>query len=150
MRAERIDSMFNYRFEKSSAEIIDKGNLKVNQIKAKMEERAKRIREVRSEYKITEAVLVDLLQQARAAGGSQRMSFSTNARDARGGLTEETITVGAGVVNMILTEQDFIDAERASIERLSLVVRNLKDLPDQTGAVRGHGMSFDELKFLGF
>ncbi len=150
MQVERIDNMFNFTFEKTSEEIKTKATAKVSAIKKKVEERGKRIAATRAEFKITDAVLIDLLQQARAAGGNERMSYSTNARDERGGLTEETITVGAGVVNSILTEQDFINGERAQATKLEIIIRNLADLPDAQGRPRGHKLSFSELTFLGF
>lgn len=151
MQVERIDSMFNFTFEKSSTEIIEKSKAKVVAIKAKIEERGKRITATRTEYKITDAVLIDLLQQARAAQGRHVMSYTSNASVKSGnGLTEETVTVGAGVVNMLLTEQDFIDGEKAQVSKLEVIIRNLADLPDAQGRVRGHKLSFGELTFLGF
>ncbi len=83
---------------------------------------------------------------------NDRMSYSVSnsVRSANGGMSEETITIGAGIVNSLLTEGDFIAGEKAQVKKLSTIIRNLKDLPDEHGAVRGHRLSFEELEFLKF
>lgn len=162
MQAHRIDSMFRFNYIKSSAEIIAKMTIKVDQLKGKISERKKRIHGLREEYKITDAIYIELLEQAREAQKSSnmnKMSYSVSNSQTKGnGLQEGDFVIGAGVVNHLLTENDFAKNEEAQVERMELIIRNLKDLPvDKHGnddpynqTLRGHHLSEEELKFLGF
>lgn len=68
--------------------------------------------------------------------------------------TEEEISVGAGIINMLLTEQDFIEVEKTHIEKFETIVRNLNDVEKTTTTgvkyTEMHNLSYAELKFLGF
>lgn len=154
MQPQRHDHMFNFQYVKSSKQITDKMTAKIATITKKIEERKGRIKDLRAEYKITDAVLIDLLEQAREAQrkNDNRMSYSLSNTPAKGGggLTENTITIGAGVVNHLLTESDMVRSEEAEVTRLELVVRNLEDLENDQGKKVGHHLREEELKYLGF
>ncbi len=153
MQVQNISHYFQFQFEKTTSEIVASCLRKESEIRAKVEEREGRVRKVRAEYKITDSVLIDLLSQARAASkrnDAMLSNYSSRAVD-EGGDEPHVVTVGAGVVNMLLTERDFIDGERAQADRLSIVARNLRDFVDERGIKReSHRLSFDELRFLGF
>jgi hypothetical protein len=158
MYIEDTDHMLNFTYEKPSAEIIEKSKVKRVALLAKVEERKGRIKRLRDEYDVTDEVLIDLLQQARAQSrNNPALQYTSNAKVAkmRGGkMTEESVTVPAGVVNHLNTEQDLADSEIAEVKKLDLVVRNLVDFPDerqgQSGKMRGHRLNTDELVYLGF
>lgn len=157
MQVQRIDNMFNFTFEKSANEIVDKAQTKVTNIRIKIEERQGRINKIRSEYKITDGVFNDILRQMREQEkrGNPFANYSTSPqRDDNDNGAAEPVTVGAGIINMLLTEGDFIEGEKAQVEKLTTIVENLKDLVKHTttGATYtvGHTLSMAELKFLGF
>jgi hypothetical protein len=155
MQVQRLDGMFNFTYEKSSAEIVDRAKVKAAQLRAKIEEREVRIRRVREEYKITDAVLIDILAKARAAAkrGENMISYS-NSLPPQDGDQPEEVTIGAGVVNLLLTEGDHIEGEKANVDKLDMIVRNLKDkrefAPDGKEYAAGYQLSSTELKYLGF
>lgn len=170
-----IDHMFSFTIEKSSEEIKAKIKERIENpdpqkgLEAKIKDRQARIVKLREAYKITDAILVDLLTQARNAQkrGETKMSYSSstyaaNARmgqEREGGSTEEVV-VEAGVVSSLMTESDLIEAEKSQVRRLRLIAANLKDVPDRdirclpAGVteipLRGHQLSYSELEFLGF
>ena len=158
MRVEDIHRLFNFTFEKSSKDIVAAANRKTEALLAKIGEREERVRRIRAEYRITDAALIDILTQARAAlQRNDALAMNYSAKNSSipsqpgGAEADETITIGAGVVNHLLTEQDYIEGERAQVTRLGFMIRNLQDLPTGfEGAIRGHKLSYDELQFLGF
>ena len=156
MQAQRIDNMFNFTFEKSAAEIIGAADHKRTEVAAKIEERITRITDMRSTHKVTDAVLLDIQNQMRAQAkrGMEAMSYTSNVRGGNGGAHDEDVTVGAGVINFLITEQDFIDAEKSQVEKLTTIINNLKDITKYTPAgapyVEKFKIGFDELKYLGF
>lgn len=159
MQVEDIDHMFNFAYEKASTEITDKAAHKRGQILAKIEERKGRIKRLRAEYGITDEVLIDLLQQARAdARTAAHSTYTSKARNTGraldGGATEGDVIVPAGIVSNIMTEQDSISGELEQAAKLDLVIRNLVDLPDEragmAGKLRGHRLTAGELVYLGF
>jgi hypothetical protein len=152
MQAENISHMLNFTFQKSSKEIVAASTKKAAELRAKIIERERRITKIREENGITDAVLIDVLTQARSAAKANAQSYTSNVRvaAATGGLTEQTVTVNAGTVNNLLTEKDFIDAERMQADKLDVIGRNLQDLPDAAGVPRGHKLAHAELVYLGF
>lgn len=155
MQVQNIDRMFNnFTYEKSASEVVAAAKKKREEVSNKIEERQRRIRKMREEHKITDAVLIDIQNQMRADAqrgmAAQYTSNTASDDDGRG----ETVTVGAGVINFILTEQDFIGGEKAQVERLDLMVRNLRDVERRTASgtpyVELFCLSYEELKFLGF
>lgn len=147
----------NFVYEKPSAEIITKAQEKIEALQGKIEERLARVAKIRKEYEITDQALVEILTQARGAQ-REKMSFTYSSAPSTQGLREER-SIGAGVVNNLLTENDYIESERKQAKRLGLIVRNLQDRPDETihvvavGAerpLRGHALSEEELEYLGF
>lgn len=160
MHAQTIEHMFRFTFEKSADEIKRRAVAKISQITKKIGERQDRVARLRKEYGITDDVFVDLLRKAREADQSNaaHLNYTTVSKPKKG-LREGAITIGAGVVNNLLTESDFIDSEKAQVKQLQLIVRNLRDLPDRTittlakgvaRPTRGHQLSYEELEFLGF
>lgn len=148
--------MFNFQYEKPSDEIIAKAKIKRSELVEKIEERKTRIKETRGRFGIDDAVMIDLLHQARddsQRGRSAKMSYTSNARS-EGSPPRAEVTVPAGVVSNLMTEHDCITSEAASVASLELVIRNLQDMPDERhgmeGKLRGHRLSKDELIYLGF
>jgi hypothetical protein len=157
MNCLEIDHMLNFIYEKTSSEIIEKAKAKRVAVLAKIEERKDRIRRTRAEFGITDEVLIDLLQQARADSRNVRSTYMSKSKRANAGLADEAteeVVVPAGVVNNLMTEQDLISGEIDQVAKLDLVIRNLVDRPDerrgQEGKVCGHRLSNDELVYLGF
>lgn len=155
MQVQRIDNLFNFTFEKPAAEIVEHAKRKAAAIRQKIEEREVRIKRVREEYKISDSMLVDIMAQAREQmqRGAAALIYNTKARS-DDGMREEDVTIGAGVVNLLLTERDHIEGERSQVDRLDMIARNLKDLlrfaPDGKPYSQGHELDTAELKFLGF
>lgn len=154
MQVQRIDNLFNFTFEKTSAEIVEKARTKVDAIRRKIEEREVRIRRAREEYKITDTILLDIMAKARDMQQRGGMITYTSSVPSAEGAHEEEVTIGAGVVNMLLTERDHIEGEKSQVERLDMILRNLKDLrrfaPDGKEYRQGHELTSAELKFLDF
>lgn len=158
MKVETIEHMFRFTYEKSSAEIKVQMQAKISLLSAKITEREKRIQDTRLAHGITDEVLIKLYElarkQAKMESNNNRMfySVSSSVKKSDGGITEETMTIGAGVVNMLLTEGDFLEEERGTVLRLSLIIRNLQDLPDDKSPhkTRGHELTEQELSWLGF
>jgi len=155
MQVQRIDNLFNsITFEKTAEEIRTAAREKAHRIDLKIEERKQRIRRTRDEHKITDAVLNDIMNQMRAQAQNAAIAqYSSSVRSDDGG-GDQTVTVGAGVVNFLLTEQDFISGEKAQVERLELLVRNIKNVHRRTASgseyVELFRLTYEELKFLGF
>jgi hypothetical protein len=152
MQVQNISHMFSFAFEKSTTEIIGACRQKESALRTKIEEREGRVSRVRAEYKITDSVLIDLLSQARAASkrNDALMNYSSSVPGQNESGEPVQVTVGAGVVNMLLTERDFIDGEKAQADKLSVIARNLRDYTDERGIVRtSHRLGYDELRFLG-
>lgn len=154
MQVQRIDSIFNFTYEKTATEIVDRAKEKAATIRSKIEEREVRIRRIRQEYKINDAALVDIMAKARDQAKRGEAMFYSSTVKSEDGSGEEEITIGAGVVNMLLTERDHIEGEKANVEKLDMIIRNLKDLrryaPDGKEYMQGHQLTTAELKFLGF
>lgn len=155
MQVQRIDGMFNFTFEKTADEIVGAAKKKVVDVRSKIEERGVRIKKMRDEHKVTDAVLIDIQNQMRAQlkRGEERMSYTSNAQTSAGGVQEE-VTIGAGVINFLLTEQDHMDGEKAQVERLDTIIRNLRDVTNYTASgtpyVAKPKLGYEELKYLGF
>ena len=134
MQVQSIDRMFNVTFEKSADEIKAAAVAKALSIRDKVEERIVRIKKMREEHKITDAVLIDIQQQMRADMQQGLHAIYNSTVQSNDGGGEMTVSVGAGVVNFILTESDFISGEKAQVERLDLMVRNLRDVTRRTSS----------------
>jgi hypothetical protein len=151
MQVQNISHMFSFTFEKTTAEVLAACKAKEIALRSKIEDREGRVARIRAEYKITDAILIDLLSQARAAAkrNDSLMNYSSSVQPNDSG-EPQTVTVGAGVVNMLLTERDFIDGEKGQADKLALIGRNLRDFTDDRGIARAsHHLSYDELRFLG-
>lgn len=147
-----IDNMFGgLRFTKSAAEIITAAKPKIEELTAKVAERKERIKATREEYKITDAVLIELLRQMTPhTRPSLKMSYTASV-DAADDDDGEPMTVQAGIVAQLETEERLSRAEQKAIDRLQLIVRNLRDLPEEAHPLgRGFVLNYAELIFLGF
>ena len=146
----------NLGFRKTAAEIVEAATQKVVKVKAKIEERQQRVNDLRKEYGIDDAALVQLLTAARKQSQSMQFTYSTSNAQVSGSNKMEERTIGAGVVNNLLTENDFIEAERDQVKTLERLIRNLKPIPQYAtgnGAQLpdgGFGLRTDELDYLGF
>ena len=151
MRADTTH-ILNFVYYKSAASIISKATEKAKALEAKIAEREKRIEKTRKEFDISDAMMMELLTAARQQMVSNRVmqTYQISKTGNDGKMTEETVTIGAGVVNMLFTERDFIESEKGQIKKLQLIIRNLEDLPDDNGGKKGHELSNPELEYLGF
>lgn len=160
----RVEQMFHTNFEKPVAEVKAKVIAKVEKIKQKIEERIVRVKNLRAEHGIDDAALIELLTQARNAAkrnnAAMQYSYTSNApvgASANGTMSVEK-TIGAGVVNHLMTENDFIESERDEVKRLELYARNVTEtrnwdarrLPGELPPVVGVHLSYDELEYLGY
>ena len=160
MMPQETNRMFGFKFEKSALEITDAAKRKKAELLMKIEERQVRLKALREEHGIDDAALIQLLTAARRAqqnndGGSMSYHYNKSSTSSDGKSKLEESSIGAGVVNHLLTENDYIEAERASIKRLEFVIRNLRPLQRVTAngvkyEDNGFGLSYDELEFLGF
>jgi len=156
MHVQDISRQFNFTYEKTADEVRSKAKDKLITIKAKIEERRARIRDIRAQYGITDAVLNDILLQFNAAQrtGAMVQNYSSNVRSSGSNSQGETVTVGAGTINFLFAEQEHIDGEHEQVERLELMVRNINDVTRYTSNgstyVEKFKLSYEELKFLGF
>lgn len=114
--------------EKTSTEIRDAVAHKAHELQRKIAEREKRVAQLREEYGIDDKALIQLLTAARTQS-RQAYAYTTSA--ASGGSMEER-TIGAGVVNNLLTESDFVEQEKLTVERLQLIERNIRPIPART------------------
>jgi len=157
MQVQRIDNMFNFTFEKTADEIVTAAKKKKSvDIRNKIEERGVRIQKMRTKHKVTDAVLIDIQNQMRTqekARQRNRMSYTSNAQTSTGGVQEE-VTIGTGVINFLLTEQDHMDGEKSQVEWLETIIRNLRDVTGYTAngtpIVVKPKLGYEELKYLGF
>jgi len=156
MRVQNIDMHFQgLAYHKTSEEILTKAKAKITQLNAKIEERQKRIADLRKEHGIDDAALVQLLTAARKNQNALNYSYKTSMGNAGIKGMDEERTIGAGLVNNLLTENDFVEGEKDQVAKLSLIVRNLRPV-----ARFGNGgmaytddsfpMSNEDLTYLGF
>jgi hypothetical protein len=162
----------NFTYEFPSMVIVAAMQEKIKALRAKIAERETRIKRLRDEYKITDVILIELLTQARASTkrGEHKMSYTVNSNTPRvqeiDAAVDETgvkpsaaneFVIGAGVVNNLMTEGDLAQSERDEVDRLSLIARNLRDVPDETISIldkdgnrvmRGHRLSEQEIRYL--
>lgn len=159
MQAINIIHMFGgLSFEKTATEIASKMKEKVGKLRAKVEERQKRIADLRKAHDIDDSDLIQLLQQARkqANSSASQYSYSKSANMGGGKTVMEERSIGAGVVNHLLTESDYIDSEKDQADRLELMASNLRPIPrfaTGNGASippEDFALTYDELKYLGF
>lgn len=160
MHAQTIDHMFgSLHYTKPVAEIREACRKKAEQIRAKVEERQGRLERLRREYDVSDADIIQLLtmarKQARHDLGPVSYTYNKLSSSPGGGTRMEEKTIGAGVVNNLLTESDFIEAEREQAKKLDFIIRNLKPIIrfSDTGAPYTQtefSLSQDELEFLGF
>lgn len=152
MHVQSIAHLLNFTYEKPSAEVAQAAAAKAKALSTMVTERERRVRHIREEYGISDGALAGLLMQARQAAKVDRAHLTYNSRklDREGHPVEEQATIGVGVINNILTEMDFIEGEKAMSEKLTLIARNVKDVVDKEGIVRGQKLTHEELQFLGF
>lgn len=124
MKPQSINGILNFAYEKTTLEIKFKIEEKLKLLRRKVEEREERVARVRAEYKVTDEQIIDMLARARSQAQNiiSNISYTITSDDGA-----ETVTVGAGVINALLTERDFIESEHAQITKLELIDRNLRD-----------------------
>lgn len=155
MQTQRTPGFSGLHFQKNFSEIIEKANAKISKLKAKIDERIKRIADLRQEYGIDDTALIELLTAARRAQQSMDNMSMSYSYTKSGPQKPEEATIGAGVVNNLLTENDFIESERDHVRNLEFITRNLK--PYKKFSTTGvetvqteFDLSKDELIYLGF
>jgi hypothetical protein len=116
VKVQDISRMFEFTFQKTTTDIRHAARKKITAIQAKIEERQARIKALRAEHKITDAVLNDILSQMRATTNAAALIQYTSSVTTDAG-SAETVIVGAGAVNFLLTEQDYIEGERSPTQR---------------------------------
>lgn len=157
-----LDHMFRFNFQRTHIEVVEKCKSRADAIRAKVSERQQRVVDLRREHDISDAALIQLLTEARKTQNEQsaKMSYTYGSNafpDPSPDKPEvQERTIGAGIVNFLMTESDLIEAEKDQVRRLDLIARNLK--PVKTYAT-GNGaeipapdvsLTYEELEFLGF
>lgn len=155
MNPNSVHGMFHFTFEKSATEIKDAARAKIVGLETKIVERECRIAKLREEHQIDDVALVQLLVAARTQAKADRFSYTPSSTLQASGARMEERTIGAGVVNHLLTEKDFVESERASVRRLKLIVANLRPLDrvSEEGVryqINAFSLGYDELEWLGF
>ena len=154
----RIESMFGgLSFTKSAEDIRIAAARKSVFLESKITERKNRVSQLRKEYNISDADLIQLLTEARRdlEARTSRMSYSISNAGVAGAAGDDSRIIGAGVVSNILTESDQIEAEKDQVKRLGLIIRNLKPIPrfaEGTGAPlpeEEFHVNFADLEYLG-
>jgi len=153
MQAEvQTSRMFNgFSYTKTTKQIVDAMQKRIVELRQKIKDREERLVALRTTHDITDAMLVDLFRQARNAAkvGHEALAYSTVR--AVGSTMKTETSIGAGVVNNLLTEGDFIEAERKDADRLELIARNLGPVVDSNGKeIDKHQLDLAEIKYLGF
>lgn len=142
MKGIEIEAMFNgLVFQRMGEEIRTKAAARIEAIKAKIEDRRARVMRICKENEISDADMVELLQQALHAA-NQRMQMQFYTIKSGGGLLEDR-SIAVGVVNNIAAEKEAIADEQDQLARLGLIVRNIE-------GQSMHKLSFKELDYLGF
>lgn len=121
---------------------------RIKETRAKVDDRRKRIVDLRAAHDITDADMVELLTQQRANDRAQFYSLSSVAVAAPAGrkgaqASPTTRAIAAGVVANLAQESDLVRSESEAAERWTVIHRNL----DQT---REHTVTLADLEFLGF
>lgn len=145
-----IRNMFNgIEFEKWGKDIAAKAVQKIAQIEDKIKERETRIAKIRSEFKITENVLLRII--AMSEHSHQTMSYSNGPSLASSPDDEVTQLVPAGEIHNLRTEMKLIESERNQLLRLRLLERNIdKSELGSLPAKEPFTLNFEELEYLGF
>lgn len=144
---QNIGHMFSQiEFTKTGKELKDKADIKIKKLLAKIEERKERIKKIRHDYNITDAVLAELYRLQRQNAGATTYSVSNALVNRTGnkiGAETGEMTIPAGVVTNLDTENTAIGCETDQAERLQLLSRNI-----DTAAK--HKTDFAELEYLEF
>lgn len=141
-------------FAKTSGEIKEKAASKIEALASKVKEREGRITRLRKEFDISDQDMIKLLSQAAQDALSNARVATTMSYNI--GNQDEVRVVAAGVVQNLLTERQLIEQEKEHIEKLQLVIRNLRPL---THHATNTGVAYEsdsftlseaDLDFLGF
>ena len=167
-----IGHMFQgLHYTKTASELKPAMSKKLAKVEKKIKEREKRIVDLRREYAIDDAALIQLLTEARknTSMGSSVMNYSysvgpqgyqgsqgvTGAGGSRSRKAIEPVerVVGAGVVQNLLTEMDNIDEEKDQVKRLKMILRNLRPLPNYAEGGKklpdaGFPVNYQDLEYL--
>lgn len=145
----------------SSAAVKTAMEAKIKAVAAKIAERHNRVRDIMQAHEITDAVLGDIIIQymkdQQRGTSAQTYSISNRAPTASGTPSEEKF-VPAGVVANLVTEKELIESEKAEVDRMNLILRNLKLTEDAYNPTTGevitrpaiHKLTDEELLYLGF
>jgi len=133
---------------------------KVLAVLRKIDERILRIKRLREEHGLSEAQMVEVVMRYRndQAKGKTVPAYSNSSVPTQGAVATTEKFVPAGVLANAATEWDLIESERAEVERMKLILRNLKDMEwathPQTGVLiermATHSLSDDDMIYLGF
>lgn len=147
----------HFAYSKSYLDIQEASKKKVILLGAKITEREARIARLRKEFEITDQDMIQLLSQAAQDALSNMRSTATMSYSIGGGASGgEVRIVGAGIVQNILTERQLIEQEKDDVERLQLIVRNLRPLTRYSATtgeayqIEYFDLSEADLTFLGF
>lgn len=147
--------ILNFHIEKSCSEVIEQINKKIEALNKKITERQGRVAAIRKEHGIDDAALVQLLTAARRQSQQSSYSYKSLSSSPSGARMEEDRTIGAGVVNNLFTENDFIETDKSTVKKLELITRNLRPVKKFTDAGTPYTvdmvtLTYDELEFLEF
>jgi hypothetical protein len=134
---------------KTTPELREAMARKLESIRGLIQQRELRMKALREEYSIDAERLAVLLMRFQNEG-------AITSYERQGG--EADALVPAGVIANLVQEQRMIDSERSQIDKLELVLRNLRDeepyAEPRTGEIKIrpciHELTDHELEYLGF
>lgn len=138
-----IHHMFSeVKFHKSGKVIREKAGEKIKALEAKIGERKARIARIRKDYDITDADMIELLSAKARNQLAEGGTYTLSNKIVRGEDKPMEVTIAAGIINNIDTENALMTQEKDHVERLGLIERNID-------ADVKHEIGFDELDYLG-
>ena len=128
----QTDEMFGeIKFLKSGREIAAQANLKIEQVKLKIQEREARIAQVCEQHRLGAADLFALADE-QSDDHRRGPAYRPSVRD-----------IPAGVATALAKESRQVESERSQVRTLGLLTRNI-------ALDTAHELTFFELQYLGF
>ncbi|MEO0600658.1 MAG: hypothetical protein AAF211_04425 [Myxococcota bacterium] len=135
---------------KTTEEVREAMTKKLDVLRTRIDERDERMKRIREQYRIDAERLALLVMRFKE--DAEFVSY-----DRQGAAPGEAL-IPAGVIANLVREREMIDAEQDQIDKISLVLRNLRDqepyVDHETGELRYracvHDLGDDELEYLGF
>ena len=138
---------------KSSEELRESMTRKIAELRDRIAQREARLLRLREEYQLSPERLAELVMRYQHEG--DRSSYTSY--QSQGGEGDQPL-VPAGVIANITRERAMIDSEREQIQKLELILRNLKETEPYYHPETGehgtraciHTLEDEELEYLGY